>query len=113
MNNQLPLSITEWLPHYSKIEKARWTKHVQQIYEVLIDKQWHNKQELMDATGTGNFQARIHDLRKSGFLVECLRKNKEGLTMYRIVDYVGYDTTTPKHCNCCRYNEDYVPGYTG
>tara|TARA_Y100000593_G_C4312764_1_gene339196 strand:+ start:2057 stop:2386 length:330 start_codon:yes stop_codon:yes gene_type:complete len=97
-----------------KPERVRWNKHVQIIYDVLKDREYHDKQEILDATKTGNFQARIHELRKNGYLIECKKINKAGKTMYRIIEYTGKDTTSRKHCYCCRYNEDYIETkYTG
>jgi len=113
-DKQLVFSMTEYLPNITAIDTKRWTKHVRGLYEILKDTEWHSKQELLEATNTGNFQARIHDLRQSGFVVECLRKGKTGSTIYRIKEYVGISTTKTKHCYCCRYNDDFVESnYTG
>ena len=101
-------------PSITEKEKTRWSKHVRQLYYLMQDMEWHDKQELLEGTKTGNFQARIHDLRKAGFRVECERNRDIGTTMYRIKEYVGYSTTKVKHCYCFRYNDDYIESkYTG
>ena len=100
-------------PSITDKEKSRWSKHVSIMHSIMQDQEWHNKQELVEATGTGNFQARVHDLRKAGFKVECVRAGEGGATLYKIESYVGYDTTTRKHCDCCRYNDEFIASYTG
>jgi len=92
---------------------ARWNKQMKSIYDVLADGNWHSREELEKASGAKQPTARVSELRKQGYIIDCQRVSDIGATVYKILSYVGYDTTKTKHCYCCRYNENFKETYTG
>lgn len=92
---------------------TRWNSQMRAIYDVLSDGNWHTREELEAASNAKQPTARVSELRKRGYIIDCQRVSDEGATVYKITSYVGYDTTKQKHCSCCRYNKDYIESYTG
>ena len=84
-------------------DQKRWSNHVQKIYKVLKDQNWHNRDELFEYTQSKALGARISELRKKGYIIKCVRSGTEGQTIYKLFGEVDYDTTVEKHCNCCKY----------
>jgi hypothetical protein len=79
----------------------RWKGHKVKVFNVLRDGKWHSRDEIVRRTGVKGFTARISDLRKAGYVVEVNRTNDEGGTTYRILEYVGVDTTGKHTCPTC------------
>lgn len=94
-------------------DKIRWGKQMKAIYDVLSDGDWHTRDELEVASNAKQPTARVSELRKKGYIIDCQRVSDEGATVYKIISYVGYDTTNTKHCYCCRYNKNFEESYTG
>jgi hypothetical protein len=114
LNKQMQMNLDDqrsFLPEPQDIE--RWSKHVKLLFDVLKDKKWHTRSELVEKTNSSALTARISDLRKTGYVIECARVSEEGTTAYKILDFVGTSTTQAVHCNCCRYNDEYIESYTG
>ena len=115
LNKQMQMKLDDqrsFLPEPQDID--RWSNHKKLLFEILKDQEWHSRNELVARTNTSALTARISDIRKLGYVIECVRTSDQGTTAYRIVDYVGRSTTQAVHCYCCRYNEDYSPtNYTG
>ena len=61
----------------------------------------HSREEIVARTGVKGFTARISDIRKAGYVVECNRASDAGATTYRILEFVGYDTTGKHTCPTC------------
>tara|TARA_Y100001973_G_C5189644_1_gene330115 strand:- start:1840 stop:2190 length:351 start_codon:yes stop_codon:yes gene_type:complete len=115
LNKQMQMDLDNqrsFLPEPQDIE--RWSNHKKLLFEILKDKKWHSRNELVARTNTSALTARISDLRKLGYEIHCVRTSEQGTTAYRIVAYIGKSTTQPVHCYCCRFNDDYIPtDYTG
>ena len=111
MNRQLSFEETQFVVNQK--DYTRWNKQMRAIYDVLKDGHWHSRDELEQASSAKQPTVRISELRKKGYIIDCIRISDEGATLYKIVANVGYDTTKQKHCYCCRFNDDYVENYTG
>jgi len=99
--------------YVKKQDKKRWSEQLSEIYLVLSDREWHSREEIVARTGALEPSSRISELRKKGYKIQCNRGNEGGATLYKIMEYVGYDTTSQRHCVCCRYNSEYKEPYTG
>ena len=114
MEQQLQMNLEKLNP-FKANEKDynRWNGQLKAIYDLLSDGEWHTREELESVSKAKQPTARISELRKRGYVIDCVRQGEDGSTMYKITDYLGYDTTKEKHCRCCRYNYDFVESYTG
>ena len=70
---------------------------------------WHSRDEIVRKTDIKGFTARISDLRKAGYFIECSRVSDAGETTYRIAAYVGYDTTGKHTCPTCTCKVGLLP----
>lgn len=83
------------------LDWERWKGHRVKMFNVLRDGMWHSREEIVARTGVKGFTARISDIRKAGYVVECNRASDAGATTYRILEFVGYDTTGKHTCPTC------------
>jgi len=85
---------------------ARWSGQKRAIFDLLKDLQWHTRQELVTTSGAKNPTSRVSDLRKLGYQIDCDRTGERGKSSFKMIGYVGYDTTKPKHCATCTCRGD-------
>ena len=89
----------------TEADLKRWKGHRGILLRVLADLKIHDRATLASATNSQNLTARISELRKAGWLIECevYRRDDTVHTYYQLAGYTGDDNTQARrHCQTCR-----------
>ncbi len=97
-----PPAPSDWKPFtLTDADLAVHSGHKRKLLEAMRSGGWVSHEELVSATGTRNFTARITNLRDDHYIIVCRREPDNGGTWYQLQGRSDAPTTQRRKCPNC------------